>query len=111
MSDWPGSFNEQRATPLAPLENIAYAVARGPIGGPAWHPEEAVGVEEALVAYTRTPAYASYEEDRKGMLSDGMLADLAVLSRDILAANAEEIHRTKVEATILGGRVIFGELR
>ncbi|MDE3103492.1 MAG: amidohydrolase family protein, partial [Chloroflexota bacterium] len=101
VSDWPGSFNEQRATPLAPLENIALAVTR------AWHPEQRLSVEEALVAYTRTPAYASYEEDRKGTLSEGKLADLVVLSDDILRTSPERIRDARVDLTVLDGGVIF----
>ena len=101
VSDWPGSFNEQRATPLAPLENIALAVGR------EWHPEQALTVAEAVAAYTFSPAYASHEEDRKGTISEGKLADLVVLSRDILSLRAEEIRTTRVDLTILGGRVIY----
>jgi predicted amidohydrolase YtcJ len=101
VSDWPGSFNEQRATPLAPLENVALAVGR------EWHPDQALTVPEAIAAYTSTPAYASYEEDRKGTISEGKLADLVVLSRDILSLKAEEIRATRVDLTILGGRVIY----
>ena len=104
VSDWPGSYNEQRATPLAPLQNIGYAVGR------EWHPEEALSVDEALRAYTSTPAYASYEEDRKGRLAVGNVADLVVLSRDITRATPKEIWTTTVEATLLGGRVIHGAL-
>ncbi|MBU6424183.1 MAG: amidohydrolase family protein, partial [Chloroflexi bacterium] len=101
VSDWPGSFNEQRGTPLAPLENIALAVTR------AWHPEQRLSVEEAIVAYTRTPADASYEEDRKGTLSDGKLADLVVLSDDILRTSPERIRDARVDLTVLDGGVIF----
>lgn len=104
VSDWPGSYNEQRATPLAPLENIAYAIER------AWHPDEALTVEEALRAYTSTPAYASYEEDRKGTIAVGKVADLVLLSRDILRLGAAEIRATTVEATLLGGRRVHGAL-
>ncbi|TMB59231.1 MAG: amidohydrolase, partial [Chloroflexi bacterium] len=89
VSDWPGSFNEQRATPLAPRENIALAMTRGAAAGDApWHKDEALTVQEAIAAYTSTPAAASYEEDRKGTISEGKLADLVVLSRDILRASA-----------------------
>jgi hypothetical protein len=100
VSDWPGSFNERRPTPLAPLENIALAVTR------RWHPEQRLTVEEALAAYTVNPAYASYEEDRKGTITEGKLADLVVLSRDILSIPPEGIAGTQVDITILGGRVI-----
>ena len=104
VSDWPGSFNEQRATPLAPLENIALAIER------AWHPDEALTIKDAIVAYTANPAYASYEEDRKGTITPGKLADLVVLSRDILSASAAEIRRTRVLRTIIGGRTVYGQL-
>src|SRR5437899_242260 len=100
VSDWPGSFNEQRATPLAPLENIALAVTR------EWHPEQRLTVAEAIAAYTIDPAFASYEEDRKGSITEGKLADLVVLSRDILSIAPPAIRETAVDLTILGGRII-----
>jgi len=101
VSDWPGSFNEQRATPLAPLENIALAVER------AWHPEEALSTEEAIDAYTLNPAFSSYEESRKGTISEGKFADLIVLSRDILSASVAQIRDTAVDVTFLAGRAIY----
>jgi len=110
VSDWPGSYNEQRATPLDPLENIALAMTRqSPEGSPAggWHPDQTLTVKEAITAYTITPASASYEEDRKGSITVGKLADLVVLSRDILSASAAEIRTTRVDCTILGGRTIY----
>jgi predicted amidohydrolase YtcJ len=99
-SDWPGSFNEQRANPLAPIENIWLAVTR------SWHPEQRLTVEEAITAYTATPAYASYEEDRKGTITEGKLGDLVVLSEDILSIAPERIRDAQVDLTILGGRVV-----
>jgi len=108
VADWPGSYNEQEHTPLAPLENIALAVLRRPVaGGTPWHPEEALTVAEAVAAYTTNPAYASYEEDRRGSVSEGKLADLVVLSKDILTLPRAEIASAEVELTILGGKVIY----
>jgi predicted amidohydrolase YtcJ len=110
VSDWPGSYNEQRATPLDPLENIALAMTRqSPDGSPAggWHPDQRLTVKEAIAAYTLTPAHASYEEDRKGSIAVGKLADLVVLSKDILGASAADIRTTHVDLTILGGRTIY----
>ncbi len=110
VSDWPGSYNEQDPVPLAPLENIQIAVTRtGPDGKPAggWHPEERLTVAEAIAAYTINPAYASYEEDRKGSIKEGKLADLVVLSRDILALPPEAVGTAEVDLTILGGKVIY----
>ena len=109
VSDWPGSYNEQEPTPLAPLENIFMAVTRqGLDGQPAggWHPDERLTVEEALEAYTVNPAFSSYEEDRKGTITEGRLADIVVLSRDILTIRSEEIRQTQVDYTILGGRIV-----
>jgi len=109
VSDWPGSFNEQEPTPLAPLENIFMAVTRQGLDGlPAggWHAEERLTVEEALEAYTVNPAFSSYEEDRKGTITEGKLADIVVLSRDILSARPEEIRQAQVDYTILGGRIV-----
>lgn len=110
VSDWPGSYNEQEHTPLRPLENISYAVTRqGPDGSPpgGWHPEERMTVREAIEAYTVNPAFSSWEEDRKGAITEGKLADLVVLSRDILSLPPEEIRRTEVDYTVLGGRVTY----
>lgn len=101
VSDWPGSYNEQRPTPLAPLENVGAAVTR------EWHPDQRLTVEEAIAAYTTTPAYASHEEDRKGSISEGKLADLVVVSEDILSIPAVRIRDARVDLTVLGGQIVF----
>ncbi len=72
-----------------------------------WFPEQRIGVEEALRAYTATAAWAAFEEKEKGTLAPGRLADFVMLSRDILLIPAEEIVRTQVDATVVGGRVAF----
>jgi predicted amidohydrolase YtcJ len=110
VSDWPGSFNEQEMAPLSPLENISYAISRSnaagqPPGG--WHPEERLTVDEAIEAYTANPAFASWEEDRKGTIREGKLADLVILSHDILSLSAADIRATRVDYTVLGGRIIY----
>jgi hypothetical protein len=110
VSDWPGSFNEQVPNPVGPLENISYAISRQsaagePAGG--WHPEERLTVEEAIEAYTVNPAFASWEEDRKGTIREGKLADLVVVSRDILPLSPAEIRSTRVDYTVLGGKIIY----
>jgi predicted amidohydrolase YtcJ len=109
VSDWPGSYNEQEPTPLAPLENIFMAVTRQSLDGRppgGWHVAEKLTLEEALEAYTVNPAWSAYEEDRKGTLTEGKLADVVVLSRDILEGAPEDIRRAQVDYTILGGRII-----
>jgi predicted amidohydrolase YtcJ len=95
--------------PATPLEGIYAAVTRRTLdevhpGG--WVPEQKVSVEEALAAYTRDAAYASFEEDVKGVLKPGRLADFVLLDRDITAIPAEEIRDARVLQTIVGGRVV-----
>jgi predicted amidohydrolase YtcJ len=68
-------------------------------------PGQRVSREEALRAYALGNAYAAFEEKEKGSLSAGELADIAVLSRDILAIPEEEIPSARVDLTILGGVV------
>ncbi|MFW6089665.1 MAG: amidohydrolase family protein, partial [Gemmatimonadota bacterium] len=60
-----------------------------------------------LAAYTRAAAYASFEEDVKGTLEPGKLADLVVLDRDITAIAPEEIAEAAVRTTIVGGRIVW----
>ena len=71
-----------------------------------WVPEQKITVEEALRAYTVEGAYASFEEDLKGRIREGMLADLVLLDRDITAIEPETIPETRVLATIVGGRIV-----
>jgi predicted amidohydrolase YtcJ len=109
-SDWPGSFDRNSVFPVDPFENIYYAVTRRPLGAPpaaAFHPEQALTVDEAIAAYTMGPAYASREEAVKGSITPGKLADFAVLDRDIRKIPPAEIPHTRVILTILGGRVVY----
>lgn len=72
-----------------------------------WHPEEKLTAREALYLYTGGGSYLSFEEDRKGQIKSGFLADLAVLSEDILGVPPERIRDIKVEMTVLGGKVVY----
>ncbi|MEW6455915.1 MAG: amidohydrolase [Acidobacteriota bacterium] len=76
-----------------------------PRGG--WHPEEKMTREEALRAFTIDAAYASFEEDIKGSLEKGKLADVVVLSKDIMLIPPEEILKTEVIMTIIGGEIVY----
>jgi predicted amidohydrolase YtcJ len=102
-SDWS-------VAPATPLEGIYAAVTRQTLDGAnpsGWVPEQKVSVEQALRAYTSEGAFASFEENRKGRIRPGMLADLVLLDRDVTAIPAETIPDTRVIKTIVGGRVIF----
>jgi hypothetical protein len=96
--------------PATPLEGIYAAVTRRTLDGAnpdGWVPEQKITVEQALQAYTSEAAYASFEEDVKGMLRPGMLADFVLLDRDITAIPVEDIADTRVLRTVVGGRVVF----
>jgi predicted amidohydrolase YtcJ len=64
-------------------------------------------MEEAIRGYTRNGAYITFEEDLKGTLKPGKLADMIVLSDDLLTIDPERILDVVVEKTIVGGRVVF----
>jgi len=70
-------------------------------------PEERVTVEQAVNAYTQGSAYARFSEDKLGTLEVGKEADLAVLSQDIFSVKPEDISKTKVVTTMVGGKVVF----
>ncbi|HEX9687833.1 MAG TPA: amidohydrolase family protein, partial [Thermoanaerobaculia bacterium] len=70
-------------------------------------PEQKISVLEALTAYTSTAARAAFEEKEKGTLTAGKLADFVVLSRDPLSIPKSELDTVKVEATVVGGRVVY----
>lgn len=97
-----------------PVENIdpfaSYhcTVTRQMVGSDElFYPDQALTREQALQTYTTNGAYAAFEEHEKGKLSPGMLADFAVLSRDIVTVPAEEILGTEALYTVLGGKVAY----
>ena len=93
-----------------PLANIYCAVTRKDLSGyppGGWIKEQAMTVEEAVDAYTKAGAYASYEEGRKGEIAPDMLADIVVLDRNIFNIKPDEIINTEVYMTIVDGRVVY----
>jgi predicted amidohydrolase YtcJ len=74
-------------------------------------PDERINVEQAVAAYTRGSAYARFSDDRTGTLEPGKEADLAVLSQDIFAVPRDEIGKTRVLLTIVGGKVVFTDTK
>jgi len=75
-------------------------------GGPVLNPDERLSVLEAIRVYTHNGAYAHFEETCKGSIEQGKLADLTVLSRDILGVPTEEIRHTTVDLTVVNGKVV-----
>jgi len=74
-----------------------------------WHPEQAVSREQALRMFTINAAYAAFEENDKGSIEVGKLADFTVLSADIMKIPAPEILKTRCEVTVIGGEIVYGD--
>jgi predicted amidohydrolase YtcJ len=110
-SDSPGT-NAARYY-LSPVYGLYAAVTRQTLKGEpkeGWFPDQRLTIEEAIDAYTRAPAWASFEEDRKGTITPGRLADLAVFDTNLVEAarsDPQALLRAKVRYTIAGGRVVY----
>lgn len=107
-SDSPGT-NASRYY-LNPMLGLYAAVTRKTLSGQpegGWFPQEKLSVEEAIQAYTLNTAYAGYEEDMKGSLTVGKLADFVVLSDNLLTINPDDIKGVTVRKTIVGGKIVF----
>jgi predicted amidohydrolase YtcJ len=89
---------------LDPWAGICAGVLRTIDERPAWHPEQRLTLEQALIATCVNPAWLSGDERRRGKLIPGFLADLVVLDRDPHALEPEELPTVQVVATMLGGR-------
>lgn len=89
-----------------PLASYGATVTRRLADGSTFHPEQRLTREEALATYTRNNAYAAFEEDLKGTLEPGKIADFVVLSHDILRVPEQELAATRVLYTVLGGRIV-----
>ena len=96
--------------PLNPMAAIHTAVNRTTIDGlpeGGWNDGERVSVKRAINAFTSVPAYASFDEQRKGSLKKGMLADLVVLSGDIFENPDAQLAGTTVAVTIFDGKIVY----
>ena len=93
--------------PIGPMVGLYAAVTRKGMSGAVVGPGEALTMPEAIVAYTRLAAYLTFEEDIKGSLEVGKLADMVVLSQDLLTIDPDRTMDTAVEMTILGGTVVY----
>ena len=92
---------------VSPIESYYATVSRKMEGGEVFFPAQRMSRMEALRSYTINPAYAAFEEDVKGSLSVGKLADVVELSRDILTVPKDEIPATEIVYTIVGGEVVY----
>ena len=96
--------------PPTPLEGLYAAVTRrtlddrNPTG---WIPEQKISLEDALRAYTRGAAYATFTEKEKGVIAPGTLADFAIIDRDLTKVAPEAIRDVHIALTAVGGRVVY----
>lgn len=74
------------------------------------NPKENLTREQAVIAYTKTNAYAEFAEDQKGTLTEGKLADLAVLSQDIFTIPTEQLPATRSVLTMVDGKIVYHQL-
>ncbi len=93
--------------PIGPMVGIYAAVTRKGMSGTVFGEEEALTVMEALRGYTLYGAWLSFEEDRKGSIERGKLADMIVLDQDILTIDPDHIMDINVEQTWLGGKLVY----
>ena len=127
-SDWPCTWPPD---PFAGMQQVVRrtvwhsAAASAMVGGvfdgggqggavptlSSYVPEESITVEQAVNAYTLGSAYARFSEDRLGTLETGKEADLAVLSQDIFSVAPAELAKTHVVMTMVGGKVVFREMK
>ena len=109
-TDWPGT--NAAYYPANPLLGIYAAVTRKTMTGEppgGWFPAQILTVPEAIEAYTMGSAWAAYEDEDKGSITPGKLADFAVLSRDITSIPHAEIKDVEVVMTFLGGKIVFDQ--
>ena len=92
---------------VAPIPNFHASITRLTATGDSFYPEQRMDRMEALRSYTINAAFAAFEDETKGSLTPGKLADVVVLSRDILTVPEAEIPETEVLYTIVGGRVRY----
>jgi hypothetical protein len=90
-----------------PIPNFYASVTRQPKSGPPFFPDQKMTRMEALESYTINGAYAAFQENEKGSLVPGKLADVTVLSKDIMTIPDADILTTQVTYTIVGGKVLY----
>jgi predicted amidohydrolase YtcJ len=102
-----GNGTDVPVEPISAVASYYASVSRMMINGERFHPEHVMTREEALASYTINNAYAAFEEGRMGSLAPGKLADIVVLSQDILTIPEEAIPATEVDLTFVGGELRY----
>jgi predicted amidohydrolase YtcJ len=93
--------------PIGPLVGIYAAVTRKGPDGKVFGADEAIGIREAIRLYTQKAAYLGFDENNKGSIEVGKLADLIILDRNPVKIDPEQLLSTKVDLTMVGGHIVF----
>jgi predicted amidohydrolase YtcJ len=96
--------------PINPLEGLYAALTRKDRAGESgdgWFPGQKLSMEKAIELYTLGSAYAEFMEDRKGIIKKGYLGDVVIFNNDLMTIPHDQIMRTKVDYTIVGGKVVY----
>ena len=93
--------------PIGPMVGLYAAVTRKGQDGKVFGPDEAISSQEAIRSYTERAAFLAWDENRKGTLEPGKLADMIVLDEDPLTVAADDLLTIEVNMTIIGGRIVF----
>jgi predicted amidohydrolase YtcJ len=102
-----GNGTDAPVEDVSPIESFYASVSRKLKDGSRFYPDQRMSRMEALRSYTINNAWAAFEEDLKGSLKPGKLADITVLSRDILTVPEDDIPLTDILYTVVGGKVAF----
>lgn len=101
---------DYQVEPLNPMEGLYASVTRKErLGedGEGWYPEQKISMADAIKYYTIGAAYSQFMEERKGMIKTGYLADIVITDKDLFSIPENEIMMTKVDYTIVGGKVVY----
>lgn len=101
---------DYQVEPLNPMEGLYAAVTRKDrLGeeGDGWNPQEKISMEQAIYYYTIGASYSQFMEERKGILKKGYLADIVITDKDLFTIPENEIMKTKIDYTIVGGKVVY----
>ena len=107
-TDWPGTAAAEY--PINPMYGLYAATTRKTLTGEpegGWFPGEIISIEEAIRAYTLNTAYANFEEDIKGSITPGKLADITVLDKNLLEIDPMELPEVNTLYTIVDGRIVY----
>jgi predicted amidohydrolase YtcJ len=98
---------------LNPFWGMYAAVTRADHQGiptKGWHPEQAMSLQEALQSYTTGPAYASFQEAKRGKIKPGWWADLTIVDQDIINNEISTLLQTSIKGTMIAGEIVYGSL-